>query len=114
LAANSVDADLVYISWTPIEPLAELPRLIGSRGIGGDAGPLAERLMSEALLAEPGQASQRLGRLVQTIRDEVLVIPLWRLTNFVVYDRALSGVGKQPVTLYQNVEHWQLQTKASE
>ncbi len=107
LAAGTVDADLIYVPWTPIEPLAELPGLAGSHGIGGDAGPSVERLIRDAITAEPDQATQRLGRLAQAIRDEMLVIPLWRLTNFVVYDRSLSGVGKQPVSLYQNVEHWQ-------
>lgn len=108
IAAGVVDADLIYVPWTPIEPLAELPGLVGSHGIGGDSGPLVERLIRDAITAEPDQATQRLGRLAQAIRDEMLVIPLWRLTNFVVYDRSLSGVGNQPVNLYQNVEHWQL------
>jgi len=108
LAAASLDADLVYVPWTPVEPPVGLPDLIGRRGIGGDAGPLVERLLNDALIAEPNQLAKRENRLAQAIRDEMLVIPLWRLANFVVYDRALSGVGKQPVTLYQNVEHWQL------
>ncbi|HEY2146708.1 MAG TPA: ABC transporter substrate-binding protein, partial [Pirellulales bacterium] len=107
LAAGTVDADLIYVAWTPIEPLADLPGLVGSHGIGGDSGPLVERLIRDALAAEPDQATQRQGRLAQAIRDEMLVIPLWRLTNVVAYDRSLSGVGNQPVSLYQNVEHWQ-------
>jgi hypothetical protein len=108
MSAESVDADLLYVSWTPLDPLAELPSLIGKRGVGGDAGPLIERLLNDALTAGPDQASRRLARLAQAIRDDVLMIPLWRLTNFAVYDRVVSGVGKQPANLYQNVEHWQL------
>jgi hypothetical protein len=108
LTAGPTDADLFYVPWTPLEPLTELPRLIGRQGLGGDAGPLLERVMQEALSARPNQASERVGRLDQMIREETLVIPLWRLNNFIAYDRTLTGVGKHPVTLYQNIEQWQL------
>jgi hypothetical protein len=30
------------------------------------------------------------------------------LTNYVVYRRELTGVGKRPVTLYQHVDQWKL------
>jgi tetratricopeptide (TPR) repeat protein len=108
LAGGAIEADLIYVPWTPLEPLAELPRLIGRQGLGGDAGPSIERLFREALTASAAQASDRLGRLDQAIRAETLIIPLWRLSNFSAYDRSLTGVGKRPVTLYQNVEQWQL------
>ena len=108
LAAGATDADLFYVPWTPLEPLAELPRLIGRQGLGGDAGPLLERVMHEAILSKPDKASEKVGRLDQMIRAETLVIPLWRLNNFVAYNRTLRGVGKRPVTLFQNVEQWQL------
>ena len=108
MAAGATDADLFYVSWTPLEPLAELPRLIGRQGLGGDAGPLLDCTTHEALFAKPDQASEKVGRLDQMIRAETLAIPLWRLNNFIAYDRTLTGVGKRPVTLYQNVEQWQL------
>jgi hypothetical protein len=108
LTSGVTDADLFYVPWTPLEPLAELPRLIGRQGLGGDAGPLFERVMHEAILSKPDKASEKVGLLDQMIRAETLVIPLWRLNNFVAYDRTLWGIGKRPVTLYQNVEQWQL------
>jgi hypothetical protein len=101
-------ADLIYVEWTPLEPFVELPRLIGRKGIGGDAGPIVERLMRDARAAGAANAAGPIARLQAAIGDATLVIPLWRLNNYVVYRRELTGVGKRPVTLYQHVEQWKL------
>ena len=101
-------ADLIYVEWTAHEPFVELPRLIGRKGIGGDAGPIVERLMRDARAAGASNAAEPIARLQLTIGDATLVIPLWRLNNYVVYRRELTGVGKRPVTLFQHVDQWKL------
>ena len=101
-------ADLIYVEWTPQEPFVELPRLIGRKGIGGDAGPIVERFMHDARVAGAANAAEPIARLQVAIGDATLVIPLWRLNNYVVYRRELTGVGKRPVTLFQHVEQWKL------
>ncbi len=101
-------ADLIYVEWTPHEPFAELPRLIRRKGIGGDAGPIVERLMHDARVAGAANAAEPIARLQAAIGDATLVIPLWRLNNYVVYRRELTGVGKRPIALYQHVEQWKL------
>jgi tetratricopeptide (TPR) repeat protein len=113
MAAGSSDADLIYVEWTPLDPLAELPRLIGRQGLGGDAGSIVERRLRAALVARSDQAAERLRQLEETIRDQTLAIPLWRLNNYAAYQRGLAGVGKRPVTLFQNVERWNLTAAGS-
>jgi len=39
--------------------------------------------------------------------DDVSVVPLWQLTEYVAYHKSLRGVGARPATLYQRVEQWQ-------
>jgi hypothetical protein len=39
------------------------------------------------------------------------VVPLWQLTDHFAYQRTLTGVGMEPVSLYQNVETWQPPTR---
>jgi tetratricopeptide (TPR) repeat protein len=113
MSAGSSDADLIYVEWTPLDPLAELPRLIGRRGLGGDAGPLVERRLRDALAARPDRAGERTGQLEEIIREQALAIPLWRLSNYAAYQRGLEGIGGRPLTLYQNIEQWSLTTAGS-
>jgi hypothetical protein len=114
-AANSPpasydDADLIYVEWTPLDPLDELPRLIGRKGIGGDAGPIVERLLHNAAPGGSAKQGERLSRLNSAISDLTLAIPLWRLDNYLVYRRELTGVGRRLDALYQNVEQWRIAT----
>jgi peptide/nickel transport system substrate-binding protein len=102
------NADLIFVEWTSLDPLAELPRLIGRGGIGGDAGPIVERLLRDAQRGSGSKPAERMARLQSAIGDATLAIPLWKLNNYLVYLRELTGVGKRPVALYQDVEKWKL------
>ncbi len=99
--------DLMYVEWRPWEPLEELSSLLGADGLAGStSGPVA-RMIREAATAPTSQAAaQAAGQLDQTIRDEALLIPLWKLNESIAYRRGLQGIGDRPVTLYQNVERW--------
>ena len=103
------DADLTYVEWTPIEPAAELPAILGREGPGGGADPLVEQLARDALFApSTDRANDSLAALDDAISERLLVVPLWRLGEYLAYHRSLHGVGLQPVTLSQNVEQWQM------
>jgi hypothetical protein len=102
------NADLIYVEWTPLDPLTELPRLVGRSGVGGDAGPIVERLLHGAAGGGSAKQAERTARLQSAIGDAMLAIPLWKLNNYLVYRRELTGVEKRPVALYQNVENWRL------
>ncbi len=108
-ASFDPDADLTYVEWTPFEPAAELPAILGRDGPGGAADPLVEQLAREALFAPTiDRANDSLAALDDAISERLLAIPLWRLGEYLAYHRSLHGVGLRPVTLYQNVEQWQL------
>ena len=102
------NADLIYVEWTPLDPPAELPRLIGRGGIGGDAGPIVERLLRNAASGSSAKQAERMARLQSAIADATLAIPLWKLNNYLVYRHELTGVGNGPVALYQDVAKWKL------
>jgi hypothetical protein len=36
------------------------------------------------------------------------VIPLWQVDEHAAYHRRLAGVGDKPVSLYSEVDQWQL------
>jgi ABC-type transport system substrate-binding protein len=108
--ASYDDADLIYVEWTPLDPLAELPRLLGRNGIGGDTGPIVERLLHNAAPGGPAKQGERLARLNSAISDLTLAIPLWRLNNYLAYRRGLTGISQRPDALYQDVEQWRIAT----
>jgi ABC-type oligopeptide transport system substrate-binding subunit len=95
------------VDWTPIEPAAELAAILDRDGPGGAADPLAEQLARDALFASTvDRSNESLAALDETVCERMLVIPLWRLSEYLAYHKSLHGVGERPVTLYQNVEQW--------
>ncbi len=100
--AAAADADLQYVEWTPLEPVLDLPQLLGKN-------PRAEALLGQLAAARTAEeAAERLRDIQQLLHDESLVIPLWRLPLYLARGRDLQGVGVEPITLYQNVEKWRL------
>ncbi len=108
-AAPDLAADLTYIEWSALEPAAEFLKLIGGEGPGGNSDSDIEQLVHDYVAAGTAdRAAELLATLDGAISERMLVLPLWRLTENLAYHRGLHGVGARPVTLYQNVEAWQL------
>ena len=42
---------------------------------------------------------------------ELPVIPLWQLVNQFAYHKSVKGVPQRPFTLYQDIEHWQVELR---
>jgi hypothetical protein len=36
----------------------------------------------------------------------VAIVPLWQLVDYFARHKSLEGVGKRPVSLYQDIEAW--------
>ena len=53
-------------------------------------------------------ARERLQELHRTVSYELPIIPLWQIVDSFAYRRELTGVGRDIVSLYQNVERWRL------
>lgn len=103
------DVDLLYAELAVWEPLVDAPRLLGENGLAAGCSPymsLALRQLQRT--ADWQQIRQILHRIDRIAHDEVAVVPLWQLTEHFAYHRSLQGVGAKPVSLYQNVEQWQV------
>ncbi|MBN2579695.1 MAG: hypothetical protein JXB10_11955 [Pirellulales bacterium] len=102
------DADLLYVALVVGEPAADAGAILGESGMTGGGSPylrLALRQLDEATNWE--EAQRRLYRIHRLAHEEVAVIPLWQLYDFYVYRKGLNGIGRNPVSLYQNIEQWQ-------
>ncbi len=97
------------------EPVIDARRLLAPQGIaalGNEYVGMGLRRLDTA--KNWREARERLHELHRIVHEQVAVIPLWQTVNYLVYNRRLSGVGPRPLTLYQNVEQWQVTTpKAS-
>jgi ABC-type transport system substrate-binding protein len=103
-ADRGTEADIFYVEWSPLEPAASLNRLLAASGGGVEAADLLSQLSTAT---SAGQTSLKPADAEQMILEQTLLIPLWQITEYVAYRRDLHGIGRQPITLYQNVEQWQ-------
>ncbi len=54
------------------------------------------------------EARERLHDLHRIVDEQVAIIPLWQTVNYLAYSQRVSGIGPHPLTLYQDVEQWQV------
>jgi ABC-type transport system substrate-binding protein/tetratricopeptide (TPR) repeat protein len=104
--------DLLYAELAMWEPVVDARRLLDRDGLAGSCSPymsLALKQLEEA--ADWPTVGLKLRQIHQLAHSEVAVVPLWQLTDFFAYRRSLSGVGSRPVTLYQHVESWKVQSR---
>jgi len=103
------DIDLLYAELAMWEPAVDARRLLGPHGIAGECSPymsLALRKLEEA--NDWDEVVRALHAIHRIAHDDVAVVPLWQLTDYFAYREELTGIGTRPVTLYENVEQWQL------
>lgn len=112
-AANAADpladADLVYQQVAMWEPVVDARRLLAPQGVaqvGNEYVGMALRRLDAA--KNWREARQRLHELHRIVDEQVAIIPLWQTVNYLVHSRRISGVGPHPLTLYQDVEQWQV------
>lgn len=100
------DWDLLYLEWNFVEPLAEVSRLLGPRGLAPGGGVIEENIRRLGAVNSPKEAAQILQSIHEVAAGEQTVIPLWQLQEHLVYRKSLEGISPNPVTLYQSVEKW--------
>lgn len=106
----SGEYDLLYVAMNVSEPVVDAQLVLGREGISGTTSPyigLALRRLQEARTWR--EARDRLQQLHQLAYAEVTVIPLWQLVEHYAYSRTLQGIENETVSLYQNIEQWQLE-----
>jgi ABC-type transport system substrate-binding protein len=101
--------DFVYRELAVYEPLADAPKLLGVKGLFAESSPYVGLALRRLEATGNWQdASLALKDLHRISFDDVTVLPLWQLAEYYAYRKWLRGVGDQIVTLYQNVENWQI------
>ncbi|WP_207396292.1 ABC transporter substrate-binding protein [Bremerella alba] len=104
-----VDVDLLYVEIQVAEPLVDVPRMF-DRYIPN----VHQTQYFQLALRQMGQSRnwqevrERFWSLHRLAHDDLLILPLFQLQDHFVYRRSLGGVGYQPMTLFQQVEHWDL------
>ena len=104
------DVDLVYGELAMAEPVVDARRVLGEDGLVGTCSPamsLALGRVAEA--ADWAQARIRLRQVHRLCHDDAAIIPLWQLTDYFACQETVKGVGKGPVSLYENVEQWNVE-----
>ena len=104
--ASADEWDVRYTEVALREPLVDVHRLFGAGGLiqhNSSHVRLALRSLSDGETWEV--ARQRLRLIHNLTHDELVVIPLWQITEHFAY-RNIDGIGRDPVSLYQNVNRW--------
>ena len=102
-------ADIVYVSGAVWEPTIDARRILGPDGLSRSQ----DQLIGLGLRRLEGannwrEVRERLNELHKIASDELPIIPLWQLVDSFAYRRDLTGIGRDIVSLYQNVERWRL------
>lgn len=108
-ATNPVpeDVDLVYAELAMWEPIADARRLLSARGPTGDCSPYLLLALGQLEQTTDWQeARAKLRQIHRICYNEGAILPLWQLVDYYARHKSLEGIGKRPVTLYQDVEQW--------
>jgi ABC-type transport system substrate-binding protein len=103
------DVDLMYAELALWEPVVDARRILGEGDIGGACNPYVGLELRRLDRADDWKSVHaHLRRIHRLAHDDVTVVPLWQLVDHFAYRNSLKGIGAKPVSLYQNVEQWQL------
>ncbi|WP_153559156.1 ABC transporter substrate-binding protein [Roseimaritima sediminicola] len=102
-------ADLVYVAAAVWEPSIDARRVLGPDGLAKSDDQLIglglRRLESARNWRE---VTERLHDLHHSCNHELPILPLWQLVDSYAYRVEVAGIGKDIVSLYQNVRRWRL------
>lgn len=102
-------ADLVYVVAAVWEPTIDARRILGQDGLAASNDQfvgLGVRQVEAAITWR--DVRDRLQELHATVNHELPIIPLWQVVDAYAYRRDVVGIGREIVSLYQNVERWRL------
>ncbi|MBN2217946.1 MAG: hypothetical protein JW719_11280, partial [Pirellulales bacterium] len=103
------DVDLLYAELPMWEPVVDSRQLLAADGPTGEASAYMNLVLDQLRNATDWQQVRPILRQIHRIAyNDVAVIPLWQLVDHFAYHTSLQGVGSRPVSLYDNVEQWEL------
>ena len=101
--------DLLYMEWTVNDPVVDAGRIFGTGGlVRGSSAYLRHTVRQLNQVTNWLEAREILNKIHQIVYQEVTVIPLWQLAEYMAYHQRLQGIGSAPAHLYQNVEQWRI------
>lgn len=106
---EEADVDLLYVEVQIAEPLVDIPRMFQTyvpENHQTQYFQLALRQLGDARTWQ--EVRERFWSFHRLAHDDLLIIPLFQLRDYFVYRRSLGGVGYQPMSLFQQVERWNL------
>ena len=99
--------DLIYAELYVREPLVDSRDLLGPDGLAGICSASMTMTLEKVDKSKNwSDVTERLQEVHQIAHDDLPVIPLWQTIDRFAHRNTLSGVGEQPVSLYQNVREW--------
>lgn len=106
--------DLLYVELSMWEPLVEARRLFKTDGLIRERTQHIELALSELEAARNwSQARRWLYELHRLSHYDAIAIPLWQILDHVAYRKGLTGIGENPLTLYQNAANWKISPRGS-
>lgn len=102
-------ADLAYVVAAVWEPTVDARRVLGPAGLAQSRDQfvgLGLRMVEAA--NNWRDVRDRLHELHGIVNQELPILPLWQVVDSFAYRRDVTGVGRDIVSLYQNVERWRL------
>jgi ABC-type transport system substrate-binding protein len=85
---------------------------VGGRGVAGHASALMDTALDQLdHAANMKEAQPPLREIHRIAHYDLPLIPLWQTVNYFACRDELSGVGENPITLYQNVAAWRKAVK---
>src|SRR4029079_15643296 len=111
LLNGHVEYDLRYAELAVWEPVVDASTLLGPKGLAGNiGGPYlygALRQLDEAPTWKDFRS--RLSEIHDIVYHDLPVIPLWQTVNYFAYRSSVRGIGASPITLYQDVDKWEIE-----
>ncbi|MDI9444491.1 MAG: hypothetical protein QM844_10025, partial [Planctomycetota bacterium] len=103
------DVDLLYAELAMWEPIVDAERLLGEGGLAGEASPyMRQALLRLRQSVDWPTVGRQLREIHRIAHAEASIIPLWQMTDHFAHTDRLEGIGPSPVTLYQDIENWQI------
>lgn len=108
LLNGEVECDLRYAELAMWEPVVDAARLLGPGGLAGgdDSDYLVAALRKLDTAGSWQEVRACLAEIHEIAHYDLPVIPLWQTANYFAYRSSLQDVEEQPVTLYQDVDQW--------
>lgn len=106
------ECDMVYVQAATWEPVVDAARLFATWGLSPTSSTYINLALRDTENAKDwNEARDALLRLHREVHDDVTIIPLYQMFDYYAYRKSVQGLADGQVTLYQNVEKWQVSAR---